>query len=73
MTLETADRPFGALPEIGFVRKKAVLEVLGISNTSFCRLQKSGRFPRPDLRFGERMPVWRAEDVRRWIAEGASE
>lgn len=64
------EKPYGALPESGLVRKKIVLQVLGISNSTFWRLQKSGRFPLSDLRFGERMPMWRAEEVRRWVAEG---
>ena len=64
--------PFGVLPEAGLVRKKVVLQVLGISSTTLWRLLKSGRFPQPDLRLGERMPMWRAEDVRNWLAEGAA-
>jgi predicted DNA-binding transcriptional regulator AlpA len=71
MTLETTNKPFGTLPQTGFVRKKAVLEVLGISSTTFWRLQRAGKFPKPDTRFGERTPVWRSEDVRAWIASGA--
>jgi len=65
-------KSFGALPEIGMVRKKIVLQVLGISNSTFWRLQKSGRFPQPDPRFGERMPMWRAEVVRQWLAGDAA-
>jgi len=65
--MTTNEKPFGVLPESGLVRKKIVLQVLGISNSTFWRLQKSGRFPRPDPRFGERMPMWRAEVVRRWL------
>ncbi|MBB6242987.1 putative DNA-binding transcriptional regulator AlpA [Rhodanobacter sp. MP1X3] len=61
------EKPFGVLPESGLVRKKIVLQVLGISNSTFWRLQKSGRFPRPDPRFGVRMPMWRSEVVRRWL------
>jgi len=61
------EKPFGVLPESGLVRKKIVLQVLGISNSTFWRLQRSGRFPRPDPRFGEHMPMWRAEVVRRWL------
>ena len=72
MTLETTNKPFGALPQTGFVRKKVVLQVLGITGTTLWRRQMSGQFPAPDLRFGERTPVWRVEDVRAWIAGGAA-
>jgi predicted DNA-binding transcriptional regulator AlpA len=38
MTLETTNQPFGTLPQNGFVRKKVVLQVLGISSATFWRL-----------------------------------
>jgi len=66
--MTSTDQPVGVLPETGLVRKKIVLQVLGISSTTFWRLLKSGRFPPPDPRFGERMPMWHVEAVRDWLA-----
>jgi predicted DNA-binding transcriptional regulator AlpA len=64
------DKLFGVLPEIGMVRKKIVLQVLGISYSTFWRLQRKGQFPKPDIRLGERMPMWHAEVVRQWLDQG---
>ena len=46
-----------------------VTNVLSISRRSFERLRSAGKFPQPDLHIGK-MPRWRAETVRKWIAAG---
>ncbi|TAI63423.1 hypothetical protein CWO89_24375 [Bradyrhizobium sp. Leo170] len=62
-------KPFGAMPEVGLVRKATLLQVLGISGPTLWRWIQSGRFPRADYRLGPRLPVWPAEEVRRWLAD----
>lgn len=41
--------------------------VLSVSRRTIERLRAAGKLPRPDLRVGK-MPRWRAETIRRWIA-----
>lgn len=70
---DTQQKPFGALPETGLVRKATVLQVLGISGPTLWRWTKEGRFPQPDHRPSQRLPLWRAETVRRWLANRGAE
>jgi predicted DNA-binding transcriptional regulator AlpA len=43
---------------------------LGVSRRALERERSAGRLPRPDLVIG-RMPLWRPETIRAWIAEDA--
>ena len=54
-----------ALPQTGFVRLKQILAPQGpipVSKSTWWAGVKDGRFPQP-LKLGERVTVWRAEDI----------
>ena len=61
-----ADRP--TLPETGFVRQKLLLRFVPFSKSTLWRRVNAGVFPAP-VRLSVGITAWRAEDVRRWIAE----
>jgi predicted DNA-binding transcriptional regulator AlpA len=42
---------------------------LGISRRTLERERSAGRFPKPDLAMGK-MPLWRVDSVRDWLARG---
>ena len=65
------DRPAGnaiRLPETGFLRQPQVLVFVPISRSTLWRRIQAGTFPVP-VKLSARVTAWRAEDVRRWIAE----
>lgn len=67
----SADRQTGnvvSLPETGFLRQPQVLVFVPISRSTLWRRIQAGTFPGP-VKLSARVTVWRAEDVRRWIAE----
>ena len=55
------------LPREGFIRLPQVLNVLGMSKTSFMDGVRAGRFP-AQVKLGPRMSAWRVEDIRELIA-----
>jgi prophage regulatory protein len=64
---------FTAFPETGFVRLVSILAPRGpipVSKSTWWAGVKSGRFPQP-MKLGQRITVWRAEDVRKLIEQGA--
>ena len=67
----SADRQVGnvvRLPETGFLRQPQVLVFVPISRSTLWRRIQAGTFPGP-VKLSARVTAWRAEDVRRWIAE----
>lgn len=56
-----------AIPETGFMRVKQVQQVFPIGRTTLWDLVGRGLFPAP-IRMSSRLVVWRAEEVRAWIA-----
>ena len=56
------------LPETGFLRQDQVLVFVPVSRSTLWRRVRARTFPEP-VRLSERVTAWRAEDVRRWIAE----
>ncbi|WP_406867659.1 helix-turn-helix transcriptional regulator [Paraburkholderia fungorum] len=56
-----------AIPETGFMRFKQVQQVFPIGRTTLWDLVGRGRFPKP-IRMSSRLVVWRAEEIRAWIA-----
>ena len=56
------------LPETGFLRQPQVLAFVPISKSTLWRRIQARTFPEP-VKLSERVTVWRAEDIRRWIAE----
>lgn len=56
------------LPATGFVRQKLLLRFVPFSKSTLWRQVKSGLFPAP-VRLSTGITAWRAEDVRRWIAD----
>lgn len=67
-TLSTSpDRP-ASLPETGFLRQPQVLSFVPISKSTLWRRVVAGTFPAP-VKLSVNVTAWRAEDLRRWIAE----
>lgn len=56
------------LPETGFLRQPQVLAFVPISKSTLWRRIQARTFPEP-VKLSERVTVWRAEDIRRWIAQ----
>lgn len=73
MTTTTA-----ALPTTGWLREKQILgdkklgiaPLIPISRASWWRGVKAGRYPKP-LKPSPRTTVWRVEDIRRLLENGA--
>jgi len=59
------------LPEVGFVREPVVLAHVGVGRTTWRELVKSGQAPAPQ-KWGERISVYDAADIRQWIADRKS-
>lgn len=59
-----------ALPETGFLRQPQVLTFVPISKSTLWRRIQARTFPEP-VKLSARITVWRAEDIRRWIAQQA--
>lgn len=64
------------LPETGFLRlwqivgdeRRGIVPLIPVKKTCWWQGVKSGRFPRP-VKLGPRVTAWRAEDIRKLIAE----
>jgi len=62
------------LPEIGFVRLRAILAPHGpipIGRSTWWAGVKAGRFPKP-VKIGPRTTAWRVEDIRALVERLAS-
>lgn len=55
-----------SLPDTGFLRQTQVLRFVPISKSTLWRRVQARTFPEP-VKLSERVTVWRAEDIRRWI------
>jgi prophage regulatory protein len=63
-----------SFPAIGFVRLKQIIGPGGpipVSKSTWWDGVRSGRFPQPQ-KLGDRITVWRVEDVRRLFERGAA-
>jgi prophage regulatory protein len=67
-TTPPAPRSTLTLPETGFLRQRQVLAFVPISKSTLWRRIQARTFPEP-VKLSERVTVWRAEDIRRWIAQ----
>jgi len=56
------------LPETGFLRQSQLLAFVPFSKSTLWRRIQAKTFPQP-IKLSERVTAWRAEDIRRWIAE----
>ncbi|QFY45219.1 AlpA family phage regulatory protein [Candidatus Methylospira mobilis] len=56
------------LPEPGFIRLAALVNVVPISKASIWRLSKIGRFPAP-VKLSANCTAWRNSDINNWIRE----
>lgn len=68
----TTEQPFSQLPISGFLRLQSIIKPHGpipVGKSTWWAGVKDGRFPRP-VKLGERITVWRAEDIRFLIANG---
>ena len=63
-----APAPNLKLPDIGFLRQPQVLAFVPISKSTLWRRVQARTFPEP-VKLSERVTVWRAEDIRRWIEQ----
>ena len=63
-------RPAHELPDTGFLRQPQVLAFVPFSKSTLWRRIQARTFPQP-LKLSERVTVWRAEDIRSWIASQA--
>lgn len=53
--------------EIKLLRKPAVLERTGMSDSTLYRKMDEGLFPRPVKLAGTRLVAWRSDDIAGWI------
>lgn len=60
-------RPAPVLPDTGFLRQPQVLMFVPFSKSTLWRRIQARTFPQP-LKLSARVTVWRAEDIRGWIA-----
>ncbi len=61
------------LPQTGFLRLKSILAPNGpipVSKSTWWAGVKDGRFPEP-VKLGERITVWRVEDIRELLDKRA--
>jgi prophage regulatory protein len=71
MSCESSTGP-APFPYTGFVRLKSILAPYGpipVSKSTWWAGVKSGRFPKP-VKLGDRITVWRAEDIRKLFEQG---
>jgi len=54
--------------DTGFLRQPQVLSFVPISKSTLWRRVHARTFPEP-VKLSERVTVWRAEDIRRWIEQ----
>ena len=59
--------PAPVLPDTGFLRQPQVLAIVPFSKSTLWRRIQARTFPQP-LMLSARVTVWRAEDIRNWIA-----
>jgi predicted DNA-binding transcriptional regulator AlpA len=64
------DRKPALRDEDGFVRLGRILELIPVSESTWHRGIRSGRFPAP-VRLGVRTRAWRIADIRALLAEFA--
>ncbi|MEP6875327.1 MAG: AlpA family phage regulatory protein [Burkholderiales bacterium] len=60
-------RPAPVLPDTGFLRQPQVLAFVPFSKSTLWRRIQARTFPQP-VKLSARITVWRAEDIRGWIA-----
>ena len=67
-SIQPAAAPAPQLPQTGFLRQWQVLAFVPISKSTLWRRVHARTFPEP-VKLSERVTVWRAEDIRRWIEQ----
>lgn len=55
-----------SLPETGFLRLPAILQIFPIGKSTWWAGVKNGRFPKP-IKLGKRTTAWRVEDIKELI------
>jgi prophage regulatory protein len=56
------------IQDIGLIRQKQLLPLVGFSAPTLWRKVKAGSFPQP-IKIGEKMTAWRMEEIRIWMNE----
>ncbi len=59
------------LPEVGFVKEPVVLAHVGMARTKWRSLIKAGEAPAPIPQFSDRLRLYDARSIRKWIDEHA--
>ena len=54
------------------LRKPAVIDRVGLSETTLWRLERAGRFPK-SIRISPGAVAWRESDIEAWIADRVAE
>lgn len=62
---------FNTLPNTGFIRLPAVLQVYPVSKSTWWAGVASGKFPKGH-KLSDRVTAWKAEDIRSLIEQGSS-
>jgi predicted DNA-binding transcriptional regulator AlpA len=63
----SSDDPTAALACEPLLRPDDVARILNIGKRTFERWLSSGRFPRPDIKVGPKISLWKPATVRAWI------
>ena len=66
-TMSLPSRPTLVFPVTGFLRQPQVLAFVPFSKSTLWRRVQARTFPQP-VKLSVRVTVWRAEDIRHWIA-----
>jgi hypothetical protein len=56
------------IQDIGLIRQKQLLPLVGFSAPTLWRKVKAGSFPQL-IKIGEKMTAWRMEEIRIWMNE----
>jgi prophage regulatory protein len=56
-----------SLPSTGYLRLPQVLRFVPVSRSTWWNGVRTGRYPQPTRKLGERITAWRAEDIRALI------
>lgn len=60
-----------SFPAVGFVRLPQILSVYPVGASTWWRLVRQGRAPKP-VKLGPSTTAWKAEDIRAFLAEKAA-
>lgn len=59
--------PVSDIPGGGLLRVRQILTLIPIGRSTWWAGVKTGKFPKPAMKLGPRLTVWRAEDIQKLI------